>query len=498
MMMKVRALLFGTLGAMAILLISIIFDNAISKRKKSVPDQTDMTYVRKWKEQGKTYGSALYITDNIEISTPWIERLHRTDIVDIRIDKSLEGKTLKQGENHAELTLNSKAAVPDIVLLQVGCNDNPDADTAVANYSSHIFYYPLAYIQNTQGTGRRHKKVAVGIDMKDISNSSFAGPMVKLVSKVRTQWPQALIFIAPPVKETSTAGRNERRKINQIKKIANMLAVPFIDENWEMLADYSFVWNPAPQKPNIGNLLILGDSYSEQGLWTKHLHEFVNTRIVNLAVSSATLKDNFSYIEAPYTSRPDKSDNRGNNNTLACQVEKLIRLMHSNGTAVIPASYSPDYIILQGGINDNPDPTASSQAYSFAVKSDTRTNFAGAIAYLTKRLHSMFPHAQIMVTTPSGLYYGHTSRPFDFILKAEQIRKASSLSNVKTINWDKEGRLTYIFNNPAHTGKGTKASPIIYNKPTAETIDMLHPNESGSKWLAITVAKELIKNKRHK
>ena len=118
-MMKVRALLFGTLGAMAILLISIFFDNAISKRKKSVPDQTDMSYVRKWKERGKTYGSALYITDNIEISTPWIERLHRTDIVDIRIDKSLEGKTLKQGENHAELTLNSKAAVPDIVLLQV-------------------------------------------------------------------------------------------------------------------------------------------------------------------------------------------------------------------------------------------------------------------------------------------------------------------------------------------------------------------------------------------
>ena len=70
--------------------------------------------------------------------------------------------------------------------------------------------------------------------------------------------------------------------------------------------------------------------------------------------------------------------------------------------------------------------------------------------------------------------------------------------NVKTINWDKEGRLTYIFNNPAHTGNGTKALPIIYNKPTAETIDMLHPNESGSKWLAITVAKELIKNKRHK
>ena len=496
-MMKVRALLFGTLGAMAILLISIFFDNAISKRKKSVPDQTDMSYVRKWKERGKTYGSALYITDNAEISTPWIEKLHRTDIVDIRIDKSLEGKTLKKGDRHAELVLNSKTPVPDVVLIQVGCNDTPDADTTATNYSRYIFDYPLAYIQNTKGTGRRHKKAAVGRDMKEIDSSSLAGPIVKLVSKIRTQWPEALVFLAPPVKDEATADENENRKISQIRRIANMLAIPFIDKDWEMLADYSFVWNKQKEKPNIGNILILGDSYSEQGLWTKHLNEFINARIVNLAVSSATLKDNFYYTEAPYTSHPDKDDNRGNNNTLACQVEKLIRLMNNHGSAGIPASYSPDFILLQGGINDNPDPISSSQAYSFAIKSDIRTNFAGATAYLTKRLHAMFPKAQIMVTTPSGLYYGHTSRPFDFIVKAEQMRKAASLSKVKTINWDKEGRLTYIFNNPAHTGKGTKASPIIYNNPTPETIDMLHPNETGSRWLAITAAKELIKNKKN-
>lgn len=497
-MMKVRALLFGTLGAMAILLISIFLDNAISKRKKSVPDQTDMSYVRKWKERGKTYGSALYITDNAEISTPWIEELHRTDIVDIKIDKSLEGKTLKKGDNHAELVLGSKTApAPDVVLLQIGCNDTSDADTTVSNYGGCIFAYPLAYIQNTKGTGRRHKKVAIGKDMKYIDNSSLAGPIVKIISKIRAQWPETLIFLTAPVKDKRTASKDEHRKINQIRKIANMLAVPFVDDNWDMLADYSFVWNRTKEKPKTGNVLILGDSYSEQGLWTKHLHEFIDARIVNLAVSSATLKDNFYYTEAPYTSHPNKNDNRGNNNTLACQVEKLLRIMNDHGSEAIPASYSPDFILLQGGINDNPDPISSSQAYSFAVKSDIRTNFAGAIAYLTKRLHSMFPNAQIMVTTPSGLYYGHTSRPFDFIVKAEQMRKAASLSNVKTINWDREGRLTYIFNNPAHTGKGTKTSPIIYNKPTPETIDMLHPNETGSRWLAITVAKELIKNNRH-
>ena len=53
-----------------------------------------------------------------------------------------------------------------------------------------------------------------------------------------------------------------------------------------------------------------------------------------------------------------------------------------------------------------------------------------------------------------------------------------------TINWDKDCRLSFIFNNSAGTGDGSPQNPFRYNAVTDETIDLLHPNDYGAQFLA--------------
>ena len=152
------------------------------------------------------------------------------------------------------------------------------------------------------------------------------------------------------------------------------------------------------------------------------------------------------------------------------------------------ASRLPD---AEGGINDEADQPKVVENYPEHIANLRRTNFAGALAYLVKVLRGRFPHARIYAVTPGGLYYGHTDRPFDFIVKSEQIRRAASLIGIPTIDWDREGRLSFVFNNSKGTGNGSDSNPFIYNVPSLETGDLLHPNERGGRYLAENVVAEL-------
>ena len=133
--------------------------------------------------------------------------------------------------------------------------------------------------------------------------------------------------------------------------------------------------------------------------------------------------------------------------------------------------------------------------YPEHIQNLKRTNFGGALAYLVKQLRNKYPKAKIYAVTPGGLYYGHTNTPFDFIIKANQIRKAASIIGIPTIDWDREGRLSFVFNNSKGTGNGSSASPFIYNVPSLETGDLLHPNERGGRYLAENVVAELSKKR---
>jgi lysophospholipase L1-like esterase len=184
---------------------------------------------------------------------------------------------------------------------------------------------------------------------------------------------------------------------------------------------------------------------------------------INLGKVSATLKE-----------RGEK-----HTNTLGAQLNR------------IPQGINPDAIIVEGGINDDADPQSVVDDYTSCVTNQKRTTFAGALAYIVSNLKVRLPAAKIYVITPGGLYYGHTDSPFDYIVKADQIRKAAQLLGVPTIDWDKEGRLSFVFNNSKGTGSGTNASPFLYNIPSRETGDLLHPNEIGAVYLAENVIKEL-------
>lgn len=273
-------------------------------------------------------------------------------------------------------------------------------------------------------------------------------------------------------------------------------------------------------KPDIGNVLVLGDSYSAIGTWIAKLKTLTNTKsVIKVAVGSATLRDKYTdRVAYPYTSRPVQSELSGNLNTFACQIEKLKRLMAGTDldegqTQIYTSEIDyPNTIYVQGGTNDGVDTdeevvtyiqqlyqaqagvyvtdstgTNISTAY---VKSDIdtidRTCYMGAIRYLYEELHELFPKAKIYFITPAGLSYG-TGNNIQFYKKADQIRYCCNLLSIPTIDWDLEGRLNYIDN--YMTGSGTELDPYVINGVTTDTTDTLHPNESGSLKLAEVVAK---------
>lgn len=268
------------------------------------------------------------------------------------------------------------------------------------------------------------------------------------------------------------------------------------------------------------NVLILGDSYSQMGYWINQLKEIVSLGdVVNLGVSSATLKDRFTdRTKYPYNSRPVSNDTRGGNvNTFGSQVEKLKRLMAGvdldNGESKVFANSTPDIILIEGGTNDAVDVStdaylsqiytvekgyisrkANSAPYMGYIKIPThyentdRTTFGGAMRYLYGVLHDMFPDAMIFFVTPCGLTY-MSGGEHKYLEKGEQIKYAASLLGIPVIDWGINGRLSVCDN--IVTGTGTEADPYIFDAAGAYSLDALHPSAEGARYLAMEAAKVL-------
>lgn len=262
------------------------------------------------------------------------------------------------------------------------------------------------------------------------------------------------------------------------------------------------------------NVLILGDSYSALGRWVNGMKEVIDIKnLVNLGVSSATLKDRYAdRTSYPYSSRPDKSDGSGNTNTLSSQIQKLKRLMAGtdldSGESRIYASESdyPDVIIIEGGMNDAPDSDevvstyhnqfmVSKTAYYKANSSSSvtqttvwvkpsldtidRTCFAGAYRYLCEELITLFPNAQIFLTTASHMNY-FTVNPNDRYGKiAEQQRKCADIMSYTVIDWHAEGNLNTMM--IGLNGSGTESDPYTPVGGNEYTTDLLHPNDKGGR-----------------
>lgn len=261
------------------------------------------------------------------------------------------------------------------------------------------------------------------------------------------------------------------------------------------------------------NILVLGDSYSEMGRWINGMKEVIEIKnIVNLGVSSATIKDRYSdRTTYPYSDRPDKSDGSGNTNTLSSQIQKLKRLMTGtdldSGESKIYTSKLdyPDIIIIEGGMNDTPDSDEVIATYhnQFMTKKTAyykqnkessviqttvwikpsldeidRTCFAGAYRYLCEELITLFPDAQIFLTTASHMNY-FTVNPNERYGKiAEQQRKCADIMSYTVIDWHAEGNLNTMM--ISLNGSGTVSDPYTPIGGNEYTTDLLHPNDKGA------------------
>lgn len=349
---------------------------------------------------------------------------------------------------------------PDVIFLQLGCNDEADSQQQFAAYEQSLFDFPYGKVCTMKGANPRTKNIAISKDKQKLTNRNFAGSLCRIMLYLREEAPDARVFFLAPVRYGQELHGADSLKVSQLKAVANMFCVPFV-EDMQMVTRYDFIWKQT--KPSLGTVLLLGDSYCQLKKWTAEMERLAEVQFINLGKVSATLKE-----------RGGK-----HTNTLGAQLSR------------VPVGSKPDIIIIEGGINDDADTQSSVDDYETCIKSVKRNTFAGAMAYIVNNLRKRFPAAKIYAITPGGLYYGHTDRPFDFIVKADQIRKAAQLLDVPTIDWDREGRLSFVFNNSKGTGSGTNASPFLYNVPTRETGDMLHPNAVGSVYLAENVIKEL-------
>lgn len=368
---------------------------------------------------------------------------------------------------------------PKAVFFQLGCDGGPDLDD---RYEEILFDHPEGEVCTLTGKMGRHKRIAVSKPDQNIAVDNFAGALYFMIRTQRILYRDARVFILPPVEEGQ---KDDTRSCRQLEQLANMLCLPYV-ESAERLREYAFLWDGS--KPDFGKMLILGDSYCQQRRWINSLEQLAQVEVVNLGVTSASMRDHFADRNRyPYSKNPVQADCSGNHNTLGCQIVKLHRLISGQGLLAGETSlagWTPDIILIEGGGNDFADEPEVERQYDRHIQEDIRTSFAGALSFLTKDLHATFPEAQIFVVVSAGLYYGHTDKPFEYITKADQQRKAAQMLGYPTINWDKDGRLSFIYNNSAKTGDGSAARPFRYNPPSSETLDLIHPNDYGARFLA--------------
>lgn len=257
-------------------------------------------------------------------------------------------------------------------------------------------------------------------------------------------------------------------------------------------------------------VLVLGDSYSNQRLWIDGLRSGLNVaEVVNLSVTGATVKDQYAdRSQYPYTDRPTSSGT-GNQNTLGSQVQKLKRLIEGTdldaGEVKIYADHSPDIVIIEGGMNDDPDNSTKESAYpqqfitqvnnvyyknsagvvtqgTYHIKPDVetvdRTSFAGSYRHIVEEVLTLFPDAQIFITTASKFnYFVVNPQAYDTIA-AQQI-KCARYCAATVIDWNGEGNISNITDYPK--GSGTQEDPYTVYGGTKNTSDGLHPNERGGR-----------------
>lgn len=409
--------------------------------------------------------SALFISDSRQISESWqwiftpelgLDLTHVSECYGCRLkaDRGVSDDVARILSDR-----NTGTQKPAVILLQLGCNDSADTDASTDTYAHTLFDFPFGKVCNNKGANVKNKNIAISKDITRISCSNFSGALCRIVNHLREVTPDSRIFILPPIRYCGNPSAEDLKKAEQVRQVAQLFCIPYVGDAG-VLDKYRFVWKN--QRPDLGKVLLIGDSYCFTRKWTGEFEKIAKVSITNLGKTSATLKER-----------------KGNSNTLGAQ---LLR---------IPSGCNPDVIILEGGINDEADQPKVVENYPEHIANLRRTNFAGALAYLVKVLRGRFPHARIYAVTPGGLYYGHTDRPFDFIVKSEQIRRAASLIGIPTIDWDREGRLSFVFNNSKGTGNGSDSTPFIYNVPSLETGDLLHPNERGGRYLAENVVAEL-------
>ena len=415
----------------------------------------------------KAEDTALLISDNRHIEESWAWCL--SDPLGLRVRKSTicydcRLTSAEKMSSDVQRILSDKSIAerkPKVIFLQLGCNDEADSEEQESRYEQSLFDYPVGRVCTMKGANARIKAIAISKDKQRITNQNFAGSLYRIVLYLRDATPDSRIFILSPLRYGQLPTGIDSVKVSQLKAVANMFCIPFV-EDFSTVTRYDFIWKSTVQ-PSLGHILLLGDSYSQLKKWTKGVEELADVHFTNLGRVSATLKERGT----------------SHTNTLGAQLSR------------IPSGIKPDIILLEGGINDEADQQRFVDDYPTCIEKLRRNTFAGALAYLVNNLRKRFPVARIYVITPGGLYYGHTDRPFDFIVKSNQIRRAAQLLNVPTIDWDREGRLSFVFNNARGTGHGTVARPFLYNVPSRETGDLLHPSDLGAVYLAENVVKEL-------
>ena len=440
--------------------------------------------------QNQNLNNIILYTDNVESANSWKVEIEAATGMEVHIFKfnSQDSRT-KEAIDDFKNNNHLKELHPKAVFFQIGCNGVPDTND---QYDRILFDYPVGDVCTLTGKMGRHKRIAISKPDRNIRVDNFGGTLYFMIRTLRDTHRDARVFILSPSEAGATANPTSCR---QLDKIANMLCVPFITKP-EELPEYNYLWNGF--KPKLGKMLILGDSYCQQRRWINSLEKLTDVEVVNLGVTSASMRDHFTdRAKYPYSGNPVQSDCSGNHNTLACQLVKLHRLLSGRGLLQGEQSlqgWQPDIILIEGGGNDFADSPEVEAQYESHIRNDIRTSFAGSLSYLTKDLHATFPNAKIFIVVSAGLYYGHTDKPFEYIDKANQQRKVAEMLGYPTVNWDKDCRLSFIFNNSAGTGDGSTNRPFRYNAATYETIDMIHPNDYGAQFLAESAVHWITKN----
>ena len=234
-------------------------------------------------------------------------------------------------------------------------------------------------------------------------------------------------------------------------------------------------------------ILFMGDSITALGVWVNYFVEIMKPKkYVNIAVSSATWKDNANtvYDGNPIFNGPDVNVN----NTVCNQIEKLLRGRDKENEKYNPEYDDFDIIVVSAGTNDcgiEETDDIEKEIYNqfFDENNDLlsldKVNckiMAGAMRYTYENLIAMYPNAVICFCSP--IQGAEDIRPyFSIKLKRDYISKfCEHISNVKFIDTFKCG-ICGAYEKWQHCGPNL--------------IDGLHPNDNGAKKIAFFNAQSI-------